>query len=152
MKSTINKPFIFLCFFYSVLFNLPALQGQTYFPDTLKVSETELLYSYSFCLLTKGKSRDQSPEQAEKIQEGHMANLTNLKTSGYLWLAGPFDFESIDMPKWRGLIVLRAPLSEALQLMEKDPAVSSGRLALECKAWWCGEPWPSGAEINRSSK
>jgi hypothetical protein len=27
--------------------------------------------------------------------------------------------------------------------MEKDQTVCSGRIALECKAAWCGTKWPS---------
>jgi uncharacterized protein YciI len=152
MKSKIQKTLIYLCLFYLLLFNLDTLSAQNFSPDTLKVSETEVLYSYTFCLLTKGKSREQSLEEVNKIQEGHMANLKELNKSGYLWLAGPFDFESSDFPDWRGLVILRAPLNQALLLMEKDPAVTSGRIALECKAWWCGEPWPSNTELIKRSK
>lgn len=130
--------------FFVILFSLIGFSrswAQPGIPDTFKISDTETMYKYSFCLLLKGPNRSQSPEEANSIQEGHMANLNNLEKSGYLWLAGPFDFEAVEQPDWRGIVVLRARVDEAKALMAKDPAVSSGRLSLQCKAWWSAEPW-----------
>lgn len=131
-------PVFWFTLFQVITLSLSAQPGQ---PDTFRVSETEMMYKYTFCILAKGPSRNQPEAEAQKIQEGHMQNLSNLEKSGYLWLAGPFDFESQDMPDWRGIVVLRAPLYQAKKLMEADPAVSSGRLSLQCKAWWTGQPW-----------
>lgn len=138
--------------FLLFLFGFSKLWAQPGIPDTFKISETETMYKYSFCLLLKGPNRNQTKEEANSIQEGHMANLTNLEKSGYLWLAGPFDFESVDQPDWRGIVVLRAGIDEALALMAKDPAVSSGRLSLQCKAWWSGEPWYKDSATRNQSK
>lgn len=131
--------------FYYLLMHLFLFGGCSFFswaqPKTMKVSDTETLYSYTFCILAKGPQRNQADAEAMKIQEGHMAYLEKLQKSGILWLAGPFDFEATEMPEWRGIVILKTSKEEGIRLMEQDPSVSSGRIVLQCKAWWCGEPW-----------
>jgi hypothetical protein len=98
------------CYFNPV--NLNILPAQNLLPDSLKVSETKVQYRYSFCLLTRGKYREQSPEEVNKIQEGHRVNLSNPKKTGHLWLADSFDFKLTDRIDWIGLVSLRASLNQ----------------------------------------
>lgn len=87
---------------------------------------------YYFCLLTKGPNRDQSPEEAQRLQAGHMANMARLAAAGKLMVAGPF----ADDGAWRGIFILKcASLAEAEALVATDPAVAAGRLRAEIHPW-----------------
>jgi uncharacterized protein YciI len=125
MKQT----FLFTSLFIACFFLLASEAWAQ--PKTMPISETETLYAYTFCMLSKGSSRNQGEAEALKIQEGHMNYLDNLHKKGLLWLAGPFDFETQELPEWRGIVILKTAFEEGLSLMEKDPSVSSGRIALQ---------------------
>lgn len=89
--------------------------------------------AYYLGLLVRGPkfSPEDSPER-QKIQEGHMANIKRLGDMGKLVAAGPFA-EDIGL---RGIFVFRvATMQEALELTNTDPAVQSGRLAIQLYEW-----------------
>jgi uncharacterized protein YciI len=89
---------------------------------------------YFFVLLRRGTNHSQSKEEAEKIQEGHMAHLRETAQSGQLQIAGPFDDDKAD---WRGILIYDvATFDEARRLCEADPAVKAGRLVCDIHAWW----------------
>ena len=73
----------------------------------------------------------------EEIQEEHLGYLTSLLESGDLLVAGPLS----DQPdeRWRGLCLFRKPMEEATAIMQRDPAVRAGRLAVEVMRWWTRE-------------
>jgi uncharacterized protein YciI len=84
---------------------------------------------YVFALLVRGTNRVAlPPEESQKIQDGHMANIHRLADAGKLAIAGPF----VDGGERRGIFIFQVPaLEEARRLGDTDPAVIAGRLKLE---------------------
>jgi len=92
--------------------------------------------SLFFVMLVKGPNRNQDSATAEKIQEGHMANITKLSKSGKLLVAGPF-MEDLN---WRGIFILKCDTQdEAEKIIKTDPAIISGRLTYEIHPWMTGK-------------
>jgi uncharacterized protein YciI len=88
---------------------------------------------YWFVMLTKGQSRMQDSIEGEKIQQGHLANITRLYYEGKIKVAGPFG----DNGEWRGLFIFDcATKQEVDSLLKTDPAVSAGRLSYDIHPWW----------------
>jgi uncharacterized protein len=93
------------------------------------------LKQYYFVMLIKGPNRAHPDSIANKIQEGHMANINKMAENGKLVCAGPFADE-----KGGGILVLDVQSEkEARELIEKDPAVSAGRLIYEIRPWMTGK-------------
>jgi uncharacterized protein len=87
---------------------------------------------YWFVMLKKGPKRDQSAEEAQKIQAGHMANIKSYADRGALQIAGPF----MDDGDWRGIFILDVPDRAAAEAMcNDDPAIKAGRLVCEIHPW-----------------
>lgn len=112
-----------------------AQQQQTQ-PAPVKKDESGMpqfdLEEYQFGLLKRGpKAGTGSKEEAERIQEGHMANIRKMAEMGKLLAAGPMD----DNGDLRGIFVFRATRAEAQALTAEDPAVKAGRLKLELFSW-----------------
>lgn len=94
---------------------------------------TFVMKKYFLVLLKSGESRDQSPEEAEKIQAGHLAHMDSLAALGQLDIAGPMGDEG----ELRGIVVLRVPTMERAQACANaDPAIQSKRLIAEIHPWW----------------
>jgi uncharacterized protein YciI len=83
--------------------------------------------------LTRGdKWTPEKTPATEDIQKGHMANIQRLAEMKKLVVAGPFG----DDGKLRGIFVFKVnSIDEARQLAATDPAVQSGRLALQIHPW-----------------
>lgn len=89
--------------------------------------------TYYFVYLKAGLKRDQTKEEAEKIQRAHMDNIGRLANEGKLIIAGPF----LDKGDVRGIYIFNvSSLEEAEQLTNTDPAVISGRLMMEIHPWY----------------
>lgn len=87
---------------------------------------------YWFVMLKKGPKRDHPPEEAQRLQAGHMANMQAYAERGQLQIAGPF----MDDGDWRGLFILDVPDRAAAEAMcNDDPAVQAGRLVCEIHPW-----------------
>ena len=84
-------------------------------------------------VLTRGdKWTPEKTPATEEIQKGHLANIQRLAEMKKLVVAGPFG----DDGKLRGIFVFKvASIDEARELAATDPAVKSGRLALEIHPW-----------------
>ena len=95
---------------------------------------------YIFGLIYATPERpDISDEEAERIQEAHLANIRRLMASGELVLAGPF----VDGGDLRGIFVFDVPTVEhAESLVATDPAVQAGRLRVELHPWWGPDALP----------
>lgn len=91
------------------------------------------MQKYFIVFLKQGQNRDQSSEEAEKIQAAHLAYLGGLHKKGILSLNGPVG----DGGEIAGISVYStATLEEAVELAEADPAVKAGRLVVEAHPWW----------------
>ena len=81
------------------------------------------------------------PAEAERVQEGHLANFGKLVEAGKLIVAGPFS----DNTELRGMLIFRiSSVDEARALMEVDPLLKAGRLTLELHPWFAG----AGLRVN----
>jgi uncharacterized protein len=88
---------------------------------------------YVMALLSAGPNQDQTPEEATKLQHGHMAHIQSMAASGQLVLAGPF----VDGAELRGIFLFAVEtIEEAEALTAADPAVQAGRLVMELKPWY----------------
>jgi uncharacterized protein YciI len=88
---------------------------------------------YVMALLKAGPNRDRSPEEARKLQAGHMANINRLAAEGKLVLAGPF----ADSGPLRGIYIFDvATVAEAEALTRTDPAIQAGSLVMELRPWY----------------
>jgi uncharacterized protein YciI len=86
-----------------------------------------------FAFITRGEkwTAEKTPA-TEEIQKGHMANINRLAEMKKLIAAGPFG----DNGNLRGIFVFRAgSLEEAKALTATDPAVQSGRFAVDVHPW-----------------
>ncbi len=107
-------------------------------PTKAKQPSENQVKQYWFVMLTKGNNRTQDSATAEKIQEGHMANINRLYYEGKLKVAGPFG----DDGDWRGIFIFDpmatgcATKEEMEQLLKTDPAIAAGRLTYELHPWW----------------
>ncbi len=92
---------------------------------------------YFFVMLTKGKDRDKITDTAviNKLQAGHMANITRLYKQGKILVAGPFG----DNGDWRGIFIFDCETKEECEaLLQSDPMIKAGRLGYEVHPWWTG--------------
>lgn len=88
--------------------------------------------TYYFGILKRGPNRSQPPDEAQKIQAGHLQHIGEMAKMGKLVAAGPFGDDG-DM---RGILIFTtASADEALQLESTDPAVAAGRLVHEVHPW-----------------
>lgn len=86
-----------------------------------------------FVLLTKGKNRNQDSTEALIINKGHWANISRLHKAGILKVAGPF----ADEDNWMGIFIFDCPTKQDVEkYLQTDPAITSGRLAYEIRAWY----------------
>ncbi|MDQ2983625.1 MAG: YciI family protein [Actinomycetota bacterium] len=88
---------------------------------------------YALVLLRRPSDAPDLPEaELDRLQEEHLAYLASLRDRGLL-VAGPFR----DQPDeaLRGMCLFRLSLDEARVLMEQDPAVRAGRLAVDVLTW-----------------
>ncbi len=94
---------------------------------------------YYFVLLTKGPNRNQDSATASNIMKGHIVNIGKLYNDGKLKVAGPFANDE----NWQGIFIFDCiSLTEVETLLKTDPAIKTGRLNYEIKAWYTE---PSGS-------
>jgi uncharacterized protein YciI len=115
----------------SLVFSLFLLSNSLYSQADKK--PTPEIRQYWFVMLTRGNNRNQDSVTADKIQQGHMANITRLYNEGKLKVAGPFG----DDGNWRGIFIFDCSSKEEVEkLLATDPAIESGRLTYEIHPWW----------------
>ena len=89
--------------------------------------------TYTMGLLRKGtNTAPQTPDEANRLQEGHLANITKMAKTGKLIVAGPFT----DDGDLRGVFIFKCPIEEARALAAPDPLIKSGRLVPELHPWY----------------
>jgi uncharacterized protein YciI len=74
-----------------------------------------------------------SPEQADALQDAHLAFRADLRDQGYLLGDGPLLDQ--DDEQLRGISVMSVDPATARELCEADPAVRAGRLAVRVMTW-----------------
>jgi uncharacterized protein YciI len=88
---------------------------------------------YVMALLKAGPNRQRPPEEAQKLQAAHRANINRLAAEGKLVLAGPFADDGL----LRGIYIFDVPtVAEAEALTRTDPAIQAGQLAMELHPWY----------------
>ena len=94
---------------------------------------TIVMKQYFMVFLKQGAKRDQSEEEAAKIQEAHLAHLAKLAADKKTCITGPFGDEG----DTRGIVIFNTPTQEeAEKLANSDPAVKAGRLVVEVRPIW----------------
>jgi uncharacterized protein YciI len=89
--------------------------------------------TYIMAFLKAGPNRNRSPEEAQKLQAAHRANINRLANEGKLVLAGPF----ADDGQLRGIYIFDVPtVAEAEALTNTDPAIQAGQLMMELHPWY----------------
>lgn len=102
--------------------------------DVMKKPSSPVKFTTAYlALLTRGaKWTPEKTPATEELQKAHIANIVRLAGMKKLVVAGPFG----DDGKLRGIFVFKvASIDEARALAETDPAVKSGRLAIDLYPW-----------------
>ena len=104
------------------------------------LAQNELKYemtNYVVGFLHKGpKWTAERTEETRKIQEGHMANINKMAGTGKLVVAGPFT----DNGDLRGMLIFKdVSIEEARAMVDADPAIQAGRMAVKLHPWLAGK-------------
>lgn len=101
-----------------------------------KEQDTIIMQQYFIAFLKRGPNRSQSEEEANKLQEAHLAHLSKMYELGYADISGPFG----DDGEIRGITIYNVPtLKMADSLANADPSVKAGRLVIEVHPWWAAK-------------
>lgn len=101
--------------------------------------DTILMQQYFIAFLKRGPNRSQSKEEADSLQEMHLAHLGRMYEKGYADISGPFG----DDGDIRGITIYNVPtLKMADSLANMDPMVKAGRLVIELHPWWAAKGFP----------
>jgi uncharacterized protein YciI len=92
-------------------------------------------------LVTPEQPPELTEEEADRLQDAHMAHLAHLHDEGVLLAAGPVGDPREGGRRYRGLSILRCDVDEALRLKREDPAVQAGVFELVALPWML----PAGA-------
>jgi uncharacterized protein YciI len=74
-----------------------------------------------------------SEEEADELQDRHLAFRAGLRDRGVLVGGGPVLDQ--DDERLRGISIMSVDLETARRLSEEDPAVRAGRLAVQVMTW-----------------
>ena len=100
--------------------------------------------TYSVGLLTQRSPQPTlSDQEADNLQDSHMAHLADLHVAGHLLAAGP-----LQDPQLRGLLIFKVSVEVARRMLEADPAVRAGRFDVSVAPWMV----PGGAMSFASTK
>ncbi|WP_431132846.1 YciI family protein [Psychroserpens mesophilus] len=101
-----------------------------------KTQDTILMQQYFIAFLKRGTIRNQNEEEANRLQNEHLAHLSKMYELGYADISGPFG----DDGDIRGITIYNVPtLKMADSLANADPMVKAGRLQIEIHPWWAAK-------------
>ena len=104
-----------------------------------KTQDTILMQQYFIAFLKRGTVRNQNEEEANRLQNEHLAHLSKMYELGYADISGPFG----DDGDIRGITIYNVPTQAmADSLANSDPMVKAGRLEIEIHPWWAGKGFP----------
>jgi uncharacterized protein len=104
-----------------------------------KTQDTILMQQYFIAFLKTGPIRATIEEEAEKLQNEHLAHLGKMYELGYADISGPFG----DNGNIKGITIYNVPtLKMADSLAKSDPMVKAGLLEIEIHPWWAGKGLP----------
>jgi len=90
--------------------------------------------NYIFVLLKSGSTEMTDQDSLNIIYRGHFDNMEVMARNGKLALSGPFGKNE---KGYRGLFILDvASKTEALELLQKDPAIAAGIFDVELTPWY----------------
>ena len=72
-------------------------------------------------------------EEADRLQDAHLAHQAKLRDQGYILAAGPV-VNPADV-RLRGIVVFATDAETALRLYSDNPSVKAGRLAMQVMSW-----------------
>jgi uncharacterized protein YciI len=84
-------------------------------------------------LVRRADAPELTDEEADELQDRHLAFRAGLRDRGYLVAGGPLDEQDDD--RLRGLSIMRCDAETARRISSEDPAVQAGRLAVEVMTW-----------------
>ena len=84
-------------------------------------------------LVRPGDAPDVPDDEDARLQDAHLAHLASLHDAGTLLAAGPLSDQDDDA--LRGVTIFSVPLDEARALMDADPKVRAGLLAVQLAVW-----------------
>ena len=89
---------------------------------------------YTFVILKTGETKIEDKSVVDSLFRGHMDIINKLAENGKLVVAGPMKKNE---RTYRGIFILNVTTNEeAMQLLEGDPAILSGMLAVELYQWY----------------
>ena len=104
-----------------------------------ETKDTIIMQQYFIAFLKRGPNRSQTEEEANKLQEAHLAHLGKMYELRYADISGPFG----DDGDIRGITIYNTPTQEmADSLANADPSVKAGRLIIEIHPWWAAKGFP----------
>lgn len=84
-------------------------------------------------LVLRPDAPELSDEEADELQDRHLAFRAGLRDRGYLIGGGPVVDQ--DDERLRGVSIMACDLETARRVSSEDPAVQAGRLAVEVMTW-----------------
>lgn len=104
-----------------------------------ETKDTILMQQYFMAFLKNGSIRSQNEEEAELLQQEHVAYLREMQALGYADISGPFG----DHKDIRSVTIYNVPtLKMADSLAKADPLVKAGRVNIEIHPWWVAKGSP----------
>lgn len=101
-----------------------------------ETQDTILMQQYFMAFLKRGLVRNQNEEEANRLQNEHLAHLEKMYELGYADISGPFG----DDGDIRGITIYNVPTQKmADSLANSDPMVKAGRLEIEIHPWWAAK-------------
>lgn len=98
-----------------------------------RTKDTIVLQQYFMVFLRPGPIRSQNEEEAELLQNEHIAHLIKMYELGYVDISGRFG----DKGAIRSVTVYNVPTFKmADSLAKSDPMVEKGNLVVEVHPWW----------------
>jgi uncharacterized protein YciI len=96
----------------------------------------EKMVTFYLCLLVTPANPSKPPADMAQLQLDHLANLRRIMEGGKGVIAGPVDGGG----RLRGILVLRVnSVEEARAMVDTDPAVKTGQLAVEIHPWFAAD-------------